>query len=265
MGDIAYCDLSQVKTEKTTDSNADDSVFIQYMRDATALIDEYCNQEFAPRIQTRYFDADEYTLSGYDLILDAPLLSLTEATVDGSAVTGITATPRTGDIPYTALYSTSGWSGGSNAEPIAITGVWGFRHYYSEAWATNTTLDGSIDDSTTTVNVADASSLSVGNLIRVGTEYMSVDAIATNALTVERGVRGSTPAAHDSVDTVEKWTPERDIVRACYRLAGYFHNRRGDFVSKKFEAPDFAVSFDPIPPDVQVVLDRYRRYTPRAV
>lgn len=266
MGDIAYCDLSQVKTEIKTELTTDDAVLIQYMQDAAQLIDSHCSQEFMPRIDVRYYRNDLYTIANSELELDYPLLSFSSASNDGTALSGITPLSITADKPYTYLYATSWGSGGANPQPIAITGIWGYREHYVDAWKANTTLGASLDASSTSVTVASSAGLSAGNLIRVGTEYMAIESVfSATAITVERGARGSIAASHSDTTTVDKWQVQKEINRAAYRLAAYMHNRRGDFVSKQFPDPTFAVSFDPIPPDVAHALQPFVRYTYRAV
>ena len=80
-------------------------------------------------------------------------------------------------------------------------GTWGGE----EPGATTTTLNGAINDSTTTIVLTDASQFpSTGtNFIKIGTEEMSYTGITSNTLTgVTRGVRNTTAASHSDGATV---------------------------------------------------------------
>jgi len=63
---------------------------------------------------------------------------------------------------------------------------------------TKSTLDGAIDDTVTTVNVEAGTGevFEAGQLIRVESEIMEITSVATDALTVTRGQKGTSAAAH---------------------------------------------------------------------
>jgi len=80
-------------------------------------------------------------------------------------------------------------------------GSWGGE----EAGAVTTTLNGAINDSTTTIVLTDASQFpdSGTNFILIGTEEISYTGISSNTLTgVTRGVRNTTAASHSDGATV---------------------------------------------------------------
>jgi hypothetical protein len=63
-----------------------------------------------------------------------------------------------------------------------------------------TTLSNAVDTTTTTLPVADASTIALGAILLIDSEEMQVTAIDTvhNTLTVVRGVHRTTPAAHSA-------------------------------------------------------------------
>jgi hypothetical protein len=66
-----------------------------------------------------------------------------------------------------------------------------------------TTLDGAITSTgATSVPVASASGLEVGDLIIVGSEHMTISSISSNTLTVTRASNSTTAATHSDGDTV---------------------------------------------------------------
>ena len=80
-------------------------------------------------------------------------------------------------------------------------GSWGGE----EPGAITTTLNGAINDSTTTIVLTDASQFpsSGTNFIKIGTEEISYTGVSTNTLTgVTRGVRNTTAASHSDGATI---------------------------------------------------------------
>ena len=80
-------------------------------------------------------------------------------------------------------------------------GSWGGE----EPGAITTTLNGAINDSTTTIVLTDASQFpsSGTNFIKIGTEEISYTGVSTNSLTgVTRGVRNTTAASHSDGATI---------------------------------------------------------------
>ena len=80
-------------------------------------------------------------------------------------------------------------------------GSWGGE----EPGAVTTTLNGAINDSTTTIVLTDASQFpsSGTNFIKIGTEEISYTGVSTNTLTgVTRGVRNTTAASHSDGATI---------------------------------------------------------------
>lgn len=63
------------------------------------------------------------------------------------------------------------------------------------------TLDS--DETDTTINVSDTSTLSIGDYVRVNSEVMLISAIASNVLTVERGVYNTEAGEHGVDDAVQ--------------------------------------------------------------
>ena len=130
----------------------------------------------------------------------------------------VTTAPTTTTLTITMPSNESG-SGATTSGGIRV------QHYYPvgpavqakgfgwglAAWggeepgATTTTLNGAINDSTTTIVLSDASQFpdSGTNFIKIGTEEISYTGISTNTLTgVTRGVRNTTAASHSDGATI---------------------------------------------------------------
>ena len=98
----------------------------------------------------------------------------------------------------------------SSISTNTLTVVRGYHNTTATTHATDvtslTTLDGAISSTgATSVPVADASSLSVDDIIKVGSEAMRVTAISTNTLTVTRGWHGTTAATASDEATVSNY------------------------------------------------------------
>jgi len=76
-----------------------------------------------------------------------------------------------------------------------------------------TTLNGAINNSTTTVVVTDASTFSTsGNFtIKIGTELLKVTSVSSNTFTASRGQEGTTAASHADLDAVSQVVSKRVI------------------------------------------------------
>ncbi len=69
-------------------------------------------------------------------------------------------------------------------------------------------LNGGINDSVATVDVTGGTGqyFKAGDIVEVYGEYMAVDSVSTDALTVRRGILGTTAASHTSTDKIYKIT-----------------------------------------------------------
>jgi hypothetical protein len=77
------------------------------------------------------------------------------------------------------------------------------------------TLGEDLDTSETDVDVSDGTAFAAGQIIRIDSEDMPIDSIATNTLTVRRGQNGTTAATHDNGAAITILTAPEDIKEAC--------------------------------------------------
>lgn len=80
---------------------------------------------------------------------------------------------------------------GFSSPVTQVEHVW----FEDEMYADETTVNGAVDDTGTTITVADVEPFRVGHVVKVGEEFMKVTAINGNDLTVERGYAGTTSSA----------------------------------------------------------------------
>jgi hypothetical protein len=249
------------------------------------IIKEY---EFEPLLEARTFDALGYHISpdGLELGLgNNPLLEVVSIVDgDGNTLTAYNRSTKVGDYylpgnhtPYTkiqlAASSGKNWTifDGEYIDAISVTAYWGFRSRFNEGWisANDTVLDNPLLVGATTLTVADADGadvygytprFSIGQLLRIESEYVEVSGVntTTNALTVRRGVRGTTAAQHAQATAISVWQPEPVINRAALRWGAYLYSRQGKFEQVVIEG-DVTTVF---PPDAPTEVENILRELP---
>lgn len=219
-----YASVTDLKALLGVTDTTDDTVFRRQLELASRAIDRYCNRHFYVRTETRY----PTDTRGTRLNLDDDLLTVTtlkfDESQDGTYEDTLTATDyvlwpyseypkrrieldtRTGNYTY--------WPGG--IKPIEIAGTWGFGDGRRASPWDATAYTGTVADATTaTLTVSGTSGFAVGQSILVGSEQMYVTAIGALALTVVRGINGTTAAAHTAAAISLAVYPE-EVEQACF-------------------------------------------------
>jgi len=282
---ISYATLDDLKTEGAQASAPTGTALATYNRNlikygisASQYIDQLKRFTFAPLIDTRYADVPGDNVRAYELLLDYPLLSLTSLTLaDTTALTvntDVRAEPRYITPYYRLQMLTSGsvfntYSGNLTSQ-VTIVGIWGWHGDYGNAWLASgdAVADaGGLSASVQTINVTDADAVggdgfiprfSEGNLIRIDSEYMLITAISANALTVARGVRGSTAATHATAATIDVFFADYPIRRACAKIAVFNYARRGHTQRVTFDTARPNPNNIDIPPEALEILNSYQ-------
>lgn len=284
-----YATLDQALLELSKDDSitlsADDTKKVLWwaLNGVSDRIDQLTSDEFAPRIETRYFDArGDHILSsgtmdlvaGQDTNVRSGLLDITSVTVGGAdaalATTAYQADPRgTTPIRKLALLDGDSWLTYATTYKGAhtIAGVWGNRKRYStEGWLNSgdTVQNNPLSASGTTINVNDADALTgayalprfqAGQLIRIGTgaDYRAVESVigaSTNTLTVVCNANGGTSVQQAQGTAIYIWQPEPVIQRAVVAWVKHLFARRGVTTSSTYDgATGIATRFPPDAPD----------------
>jgi len=285
-----YATLDQALRELSQDdsvtASADDTKKVVWdaLAFASERIDQLTADEFAPRIDIRYFDArGQHILSTatMDIVAGQPtnhrssLLAITSVTIGGEdtalATTAYQSNPR-GTTPIRKLtlldgdswltYGTT-WEGAH-----AIAGVWGNRTRYStEGWVDSgdTVENNPLAADGVTINVNDADALSgayalprfqAGQLLRIGatgSDYRLVQSVigaSTNTLTVTNNANGGTSASVAQNTAIYIWQPELAIQRAAIVWVKHLFARRGVTTSSTYDgATGVAMRFPPDAPE----------------
>lgn len=178
-----------------------DTSMLAVLESASRSVDGFCNRGsgFGPVLEARTFTS---TSSTTPLLLGGDLLSITTLTVDDDDQSPAELTARTRSL--------TGYIG-----EVVIDGVWSYDYIAQPTGA----LDDAVTAETTTWPVADGSLFSVGQTLLVDDEQALVLSIATDNLTVVRGVNGTTADDHLDEAAVSVYLYDASVVDATLRVA----------------------------------------------
>lgn len=239
------------------------------------LLQRMAGRRFDERIETRYYTARSVAVGGAVLgnmlMLDDDLRTLTTLiNGDGQTLaTGYTLLPRgvrrDGLTAYDSVlldaYGGFAWQAGSNdpTASISVTGTWGYGGRWINGGAT---LGGNLSDSATSITYT-GSGLEAGMTVKVDSEYLYIDAVSGNTLTLVRAVNGSTAAAHSSGVSVQYWEAQPVVRALIVRLALWRMEQIKAPLAGQAVIGDlvYPVAVDGLPKDVLSALDinRLRR------
>jgi hypothetical protein len=220
----SYLGLSSLKAAITIPDAVDDTRLRRVLQAVAATIDgpEGANRRFQPYNATMYFRGDHAGLDVPDLIEVTTLK--TDADGDGTyentwaTPTDYFLEPANAPIegkPYTKVVTAayagrySLWGGQRN---IQIVGIWG---YSRDLLTLAATVSGAHNDSVTSITLSAGGELEPLQTILVGSEQMYVTNVNGAVLTVERGVNGTTAAAHSDGAAVKLYRYPDWVVQAA--------------------------------------------------
>lgn len=222
-----YTTLDDLKALLGLTSTTDDSLLLDMIRSASRDIDgPYgANREFFVREnETRYFEAT----SGIE-IMTGDLLAVTALASDDDfdavyettwASADYTLEP-TNRYPKQRIVLPIGYSEpfGRGRNRYAVTGSWGYGDGESASpWLTTAITVTASTAGATSATASAAGTIKAGHTILVESEQMFVSAVSGTTLTVDRGVNGTTAAAHTAkAASIAKYP--HDVVSACRWLA----------------------------------------------
>lgn len=234
-----YALVSDVRERYLKAENApDDTLILDFIREASKFADAASGRFFYPLIQTRKLDAvADLRDDGSILALDWDCLSLTTIT-NGDASTisanNYVTEPRN-DTPYWAVKllasSNLAWTYTSDPEnAISIAAIWGYHADYANAWVdTGATLAAAISNTTGTTFTCTTAKLKSGMLVKIDSEFLYVSSVApstNDTITVVRGVNGSTAATHLISAPVSVWTVDPALQGVIWRAAAALYRLR---------------------------------------
>lgn len=227
MGSWSYVSLPSLKTQLNEATTDYDALYREKLEEATEEIDGKCNRTFRIYVAT----VDLTALVGDRLLLPFDLLALTSLKTDAdgdrvyentlNVATDVDLLPRHAALNREPYWQIATAPNGLYSFPLGASGVQaGVKAGYWEALASAGTLGAAVaTTSVTTVTMAAGHGIEALQTILVDSEQMYVTAVATNTLTVERGVNGTTAATHLIGATVQRYRYPSPIVGATRVLA----------------------------------------------
>lgn len=254
---MSLATLADVIAErKGSTTSADDQNYIlrhlRYVSNRIGAIAAQRGFDFEPRYKTEKITPRGNIINSNEgtLTLPYPLLEIDTITTDGTALTegtNVFAEPlatfpiRQLRLGWDSGYSWLPCSTGNPFNSIVIAGWWGVRTFYDEVgFPQIDTLAAAISASDSSMTVGDADGadydgvtprFSAGGLYRIEDELVEATATntTTNVVTILRGRRGTTAAAHAISTAVKAWNVEPEIRRLCARQTAYILARKGAF------------------------------------
>lgn len=221
-----YAQLANVKGDLKMTGDSDDAEIVRMIDDVSAGVDDYTGRHFYSQVETRYLPEDP-ARGGRELWLPWDLVSIATSKTDpdGDGVYETTVVentdyrlyPRAGAPKYrldidpnsTVISSWPGTQWG-----VELVGIWG---YSQEVELTGALVDDdplAADAVTLNVDTGKGSSQGVGETLLLGDEQVYASGISTDALTLVRGINGTTAVAHAKTTPVYRRRYPRPVERA---------------------------------------------------
>jgi len=237
-----YGTLTELATRLGVSGTTHDALLLDLIEAASRWIDQQCGRHFYVVSAARALDVDDA------LVLFPPphpdLLTASAVGVDndGDGEFDDEAWTASDYLLYSGERATDGYPkrwlraapNGNYTLPrgrqvMQITGAWGYGdgRRADPTDSVGTLAAAVADGETTTATMAVGHGVAAGMTLRVDSEQMFVSAVSTNTLTVERGVNGTTAAAHESGASVVAYAYPAGIVNYTYCLAGSWYREIG--------------------------------------
>lgn len=219
-----YAPLGVLKAEVGITGTAQDAVLLRLLERASRECDSAAQRQFYSELDTHVFDGEGTNRIAIDDVISIDTSLKVDEDGDGTyeltlaASTDYWLTPDNpmANTPYThvELNPESAvltlWPKGRKR--VQIIGMFG---YSNETEASGTLGAQIADAATTAVTMTAGHGLTGGETIVIQSEHLYVLAVATNALTVVRGVNGTTAASHVNGTAVTRRRFPRLAEEAC--------------------------------------------------
>jgi hypothetical protein len=265
-------DLVAQQLEKADPANPPDPAQAQY-DDFFDLVDSYCLQasayvthltgrSFVPYYHTytlRQQTLAERRLSAFGtLYLPDDLIEAVSVEENGVALAGseyyLVAHDHWGTRPFIGIRRSSGWGlAAAFDDEVTVEGWWGFAR--TANWSTHVE---NVTTSASATTIAVTGAYKRGEYLRVGSELLRVRGATATTITVERGVNGTTAAAHTGA-SLRRVNVLADVQLAATRLAAWLYQRRADTVGR-VQLADGSALVAEMPSAVREVLSNYVRW-----
>jgi hypothetical protein len=243
----AYVDLATFQRRMLNDQlfgSSDAKELLRVTEASARRVDSHCGRRIYSRTRTILLNGNRQRVdedgNAYLMIPDLLAATTVKLDEDGDrtfeltlAATDYFLTRRhaedESEPPATCL-TLDGRNGQRSSFPcrrqaVQIAGRWGYTEAVERLVATGTLADATTHDLVLSAD-GDADGVSAGQTLLIGTEQVYLTAGAGKAWTVDRGVNGTTAAAHTGTPALDRFVYDERIVDATYAIAAAFWKRR---------------------------------------
>lgn len=248
----AYATLSQYKDRINVVSTAHDAALLMQLEAASAQVDAAAGRRFCTRTETRYFEAASKDLVIVDDLLSVTSLAQDDDIDDTFAETWVENTDFVlapeHEYPKTRIerLKNSDYSFVTGVKRmVKIVGVFGFGDGQTSGPWSVTGITGTVATAAgTTLTLSAEGTLVVGHTIKLESEQMYVTAVSTGGTktaTVQRGVNGTTAAAHTTAAISTAMYPPQ-VTDAAIWLAAMLRNATESAGWSNYSLGDFSAA-----------------------
>ena len=263
---MMYGTLEDLKSLVSIEAAKENSQLFRTLEMASRQVDKITHRHFYAFEGAKYYDG-----AGSKLWLPDDILSVSSLKLDDGGGTYATTLATTDYVLYPSntfpkirleinKYGDHSSFALGIQRGIEITGVFGYADS-ATPYESRTTLNGNILAGAKTIILADGQLVKTGETLRIGAEQMFVQEIVTNTVIVERGVNGTTAAAHTSGAVVSSYIYPEDIVQATLIIAMRAYKRKDSAYQDVIGAPETGqiITSKGMDPDVKELLSPYRK------
>lgn len=266
----SYLGRDDLKRELGSTMTVDDAALRRALEGVAHQFDQWLDRTFQPYQATRVYTAcDPFSLTVDDL------LAVDSVKMD-----------QDGDRQYEVTLATSDWEAGpvnavADRQPyqwldtqpngswrftgvrrgIQVTGLWG---YWQDLGNVGARLSSALGATATSFGLASSTTLQPQQTVLIGSEQIYLGELSTAGVaSVERGVNGTTPAAHTTADAIAVYRYPPAIVQAAQLQALRIHKRRDaplGVVAGGLDVNEGVTMVIRLDPDVENLLKTFRRY-----
>ena len=133
--------------------------------------------------------------------------------------------------------STKALNGGQKT--LVVDGTWGWQDISS---AEITTTAEALDATEVAIDMTSAANISEGMVIKINSELMYVESIASNTVTVKRGIHGTTAATHSTAASVTRQTFPDDVIQTCLEITRVRYRERDMGLNRDIGSVDMRIT-----------------------
>ena len=234
----SYVTVDALKASGSIAGTGDDDERRDLLEAVTEQTDAYCRRTFRTYLATYYLTPEKaraVLLDTEELGLGLLAVTTLKTDADGDRIYEVTwATTDFDLLPLNAAnrqrpyYEISVTPDGNQSFPrvqrgLEIVGKWGF---YEDLVRSNSLVNAVLDATETAIDVDTGGDFEVLQTILIDSEQMYITAVNSNALTVERGVNGTTAATHADNAVIDVYRYPRAVTRATLMQASRLWTRR---------------------------------------